>query len=56
LLKAQVDNLTAENASLKTKAYGLVAEAAQPRADRARAQELLDKRQANAESKEKCLQ
>jgi hypothetical protein len=56
LLKAQVDNLAAENASLKTKADGLVAKAAQPRADRARAQELFNKRQADAKSKEKCLQ
>jgi hypothetical protein len=39
-----VDNLTAENASLKTKADSLVAKAAQLRADRAKAQELFDKR------------
>jgi hypothetical protein len=55
-LKAQVDSLAAENSSLKTKADGLAAEAAQLRADRAKAQELFDKRQANIESKEKSLQ
>jgi hypothetical protein len=51
-----VDNLAAENASLKTKADGLVAKAAQLRADRTKAQELFDKRQDNVESKEKSLQ
>jgi hypothetical protein len=56
LLKAQVDNLAAKNASLKNKADGLVDEAAQLKADRAKAQELFDKRQADAESKEKSLQ
>jgi hypothetical protein len=56
LLKAQVDDLADENASLKTKADGLAVEAAQLRADHAKAQELFDKRQAEAESKEKSLQ
>jgi hypothetical protein len=51
-----VDNLAAENASLKTKADGQAAEAAQLRADRAKAQELFEKRQAEAKSKEKSLQ
>jgi hypothetical protein len=51
-----VDNLTAENASLKTKADGLAIKAAQLRADQAKAQVLFDKRQAEAESKEKILQ
>jgi hypothetical protein len=41
---------------LKTKVDGLVAEVAQFRADQAKAQELLDKRQAKAELKEKSLQ
>jgi hypothetical protein len=54
-LKAQVDNLAAENASLKTKADSLVAEATQLRADRTKAQELFDKR-ADAKSREKSLQ
>jgi cell division protein FtsB len=44
LLKAQVDDLGAENAALKTKADGLAAEATQLRADQAKAQELVDKR------------
>jgi hypothetical protein len=51
-----VDNLAAENASLKTKIDGLAFEAAQLRADQVKAQELFDKRQAEAESKEKSLQ
>jgi hypothetical protein len=55
-LKAQVDDLTAENAVLKTKADGLAVEATQLRADQAKAQELVDKCQAEAESKEKSLQ
>jgi hypothetical protein len=44
LLKAQVDDLAAKNASLKTKADSLAVEAAQLRADQAKAQELFDKR------------
>jgi hypothetical protein len=55
-LKAQVDNLVAKNALLKTKADGLAAKAAQLRADRAKAQGLFDKHQAEAKSKEKSLQ
>jgi hypothetical protein len=55
-LKAQVDNLAAENLSLKIKADGLAAEAAQLRDDRMKDQELFDKRQADVESKEKSLQ
>jgi hypothetical protein len=51
-----VDNLLAENASLKTKAERLAAEAAQLRADQVKAHELFDKHQAEAESKEKSLQ
>jgi hypothetical protein len=41
-----VDDLTTENAALKTKAEGLAVEA----------QELVDKRQAEAETKERNLQ
>jgi hypothetical protein len=51
-----VDDLTAKNATLKTKADGLAVEATQLRADQAKAQELDDKCQAEAESKEKSLQ
>jgi hypothetical protein len=43
-----VDDLAAENAALKTKADGLVVEATQLRADQAKAQEMFDKRQAEA--------
>jgi hypothetical protein len=45
---------------LKTKADGLAVEATQLRADQAKAQELVDKRQAEAETREEnfqqCLQ
>jgi hypothetical protein len=51
-----VDDLATENALLKTKIDGLAVEAAQLRADQAKAQELFDKHQAEAESKEKSLQ
>jgi regulator of replication initiation timing len=56
LLKAQVDDLVAKNTSLKTKADGLVVEDVQLRADQAKAQELFNKHQAEAESREKNLQ
>jgi hypothetical protein len=56
LLKAQVDDLAAENALLKTKADGLAVEAAQLRADQAKAQELVDTHQAEVKSKGKRLQ
>jgi hypothetical protein len=56
LLKAQVDDLIAENTSLKSKADGLAIEAAELRADQAKAHELFDKLQAEAESREKSLQ
>jgi outer membrane murein-binding lipoprotein Lpp len=55
-LKAQVDGLAADNSLLETKVDGLAAEVTQLKADQAKAQELLDKRQAEAESKEKGLQ
>jgi hypothetical protein len=51
-----VDNLIAKNTSLKTKDDGLAVEAAQLRTDQAKALELFDKRQAEAESREKNLQ
>jgi hypothetical protein len=51
-----VDDLTTENTALKTKADGLAVKAAQLRTDQAKAQELFDKRQAEAESREKNLQ
>jgi hypothetical protein len=50
-----MDDLAAENAALKTKADGLAVEATQLRADQAKARELVDKHQAEAESKEKNL-
>jgi hypothetical protein len=56
LLKAQVDDLIAKNTSLKSKADGLAAKAAQLRADQAKAEELFGKHQAEAESREKNLQ
>jgi hypothetical protein len=56
LLKTQVDDLAAENALLKTKADGLAVEAAQLRADQVKAQELVDKHQAEAKSNERSLQ
>jgi regulator of replication initiation timing len=55
-LKAQVDNFAADNSSLKTKVDDLAAEVAQLKANQAKVQELLDKHQAEAESKEKSLQ
>jgi dynactin complex subunit len=51
-----VDDLTTENAALKTKVEGLAVEATQLRADQAKAKELVDKRQAEAETKERNLQ
>jgi outer membrane murein-binding lipoprotein Lpp len=55
-LKAQVDNLAADNSSLNTKIDGLVTKVAQLKADQAKAQELLDKHQAKAKLKQKILQ
>jgi hypothetical protein len=51
-----LDDLTAENTTLKTKADGLAIEAAQLQTDQAKAQELFDKHEAEAESREKNLQ
>jgi outer membrane murein-binding lipoprotein Lpp len=55
-LKAQIDDLAAENSSLKAKADGLADDVTQLRADLAKAQELHNQRRAEAESKEKDLQ
>jgi hypothetical protein len=46
----------AENASLKSKADGLGVNVAQLKTDQAKAQELFDKRQMEAESRERNLQ
>jgi hypothetical protein len=50
-----VDDFAAKNASLKTKADGLAVEKAQLRADQTKAQDLVDKHRAKAESKERSL-
>jgi hypothetical protein len=50
-----VDDLAAENTALKTKSEGLSIEATQLRANQAKAQELVDKRQAEAKTREKIL-
>jgi uncharacterized coiled-coil DUF342 family protein len=55
-LKTQIDDLSAENSSLKLKAEGLADEVSQLRADSMKAQELANKRRAEAESKERDLQ
>jgi prefoldin subunit 5 len=44
VLKAQMDELAAENNSLKSKADGLAAEVTQLKTDQAKDQELIDKR------------
>jgi hypothetical protein len=51
-----VDDLTAENTALKSKANGLAIEAAQLQTDQVKAQGLFDKRQAEAELRKKNLQ
>jgi hypothetical protein len=51
-----VHDLAVKNVTLKTKAEGLAVEATQLRANQAKAQELVDKRQAEAEAREKNLQ
>jgi chromosome segregation ATPase len=55
-LKAQTDDLAAENSSLKAKADGLADDVTQLKADLAKAQELVNQRRVEAESKEKDLQ
>jgi prefoldin subunit 5 len=56
LLKAQVEQLAAENNLLKSKADGLAAEVTQLTTDQAKSQELIDKRRVEAESRERKLQ
>jgi peptidoglycan hydrolase CwlO-like protein len=60
LLKNQVDDLAAKNSSLKAKYDDLTAEVIQLKADLTKAQELVDQRRVEVESKEKkllqCLQ
>jgi hypothetical protein len=51
-----VDELATENNSLKSKADGLAAEVTQLKTGQAKAQELIDKRQVEAESRERKLQ
>jgi regulator of replication initiation timing len=55
LLKAQLDDLAAENSVLKAKADGLVDEVARLKAESTKAQELASQRRLEAESKEKDL-
>jgi hypothetical protein len=55
-LKAQIDDLAAENSSLRAKADGLANKVTQLKADSTKAQELVNKRRVEAESKEKDLQ
>jgi outer membrane murein-binding lipoprotein Lpp len=55
-LKAQIDDLAAENSSLRAKADGLANEVTQLKADSAKAQELVNQQRVEAESKEKDLQ
>jgi glutamine synthetase adenylyltransferase len=55
-LKAQIDDLVAGNSSLKAKADGLANEVTQLKTDSAKAQELVNQRRVEAESKEKNLQ
>jgi dynactin complex subunit len=54
-MKAQVDGLTTDNSLLKTRVDGLVAEVTQLKGEQAKAQELRDKHQAEAELKEESL-
>jgi peptidoglycan hydrolase CwlO-like protein len=56
LLKAQIDDLLAKNSSLKAKADGLAGKVTQLKTNSAKAQELVDQRRVEVESKEKKLQ
>jgi hypothetical protein len=56
LLKTQIDDLSAENSSLKLKTESLADEVSQLKAGSTTAQELANKQRADAESKEKGLQ
>jgi uncharacterized coiled-coil DUF342 family protein len=55
LLKAQIDDLAADNSALKAKADGLADEVAQLKTDSTKAQELANQHRMEAESKEKDL-
>jgi hypothetical protein len=54
-LKARIDDLEAENSSLRAKADGLTDKVTQLKADSTKAQELAKKHRMEAESKEKDL-
>jgi regulator of replication initiation timing len=54
-LKAQLGNLAAEKSELKAKADGLVDEVARLKAESTKAQELVEARRLEAESREKNL-
>jgi regulator of replication initiation timing len=56
LLKTQIDELSAENSSLKLKTGSLADEVSKLKANSSAAQELANKQCADAESKEKRLQ
>jgi hypothetical protein len=55
-LKAWIDDLAAENSSLRAKADGLADEVTRLQADSTKAQELVNQQRVEAESKEKGLQ
>jgi hypothetical protein len=55
-LKAQIDDLAAENSSLRAKADALADKVTQLKANSAKAQELVYQQRVEAESKEKDLQ
>jgi uncharacterized coiled-coil DUF342 family protein len=55
-LKARIDDLAAENSLLRAKADGLADEVTQLKADLTKAQELVNQRRVEAESKEKDMQ
>jgi hypothetical protein len=56
LLKTQIDDLSAENSSLKLKTESLADEVSKLKVKLSAAQELANKQRADAESKEKGLQ
>jgi regulator of replication initiation timing len=56
LLKTQIDDLSAENSSLKLRTESLADEVSKLKVESSAAQELTNKQRADAESKEKGLQ
>jgi hypothetical protein len=56
LLKTQIDDLSADNSSLKLKTESLADEVSKLKVESSAAQELANKQRADAESKEKGLQ